>query len=129
MEKLTEEAARERVTEEAARKRVTEEAARERVTDANAVVFWITLQLLTFGLMGFGWRLPVEFQKRNVNVKIPGYIWLCCAAFHVIGDAIWLYLTIYCFRLKFRISTSTCLVFLGVCLISSLLFIWFCLTR
>ena len=56
------------LTEETVREKVTEEAARKRVTDANAVVFWITLQLLTFGLMGFGWRLPVEFQKRHVNV-------------------------------------------------------------
>ena len=49
------------LTEETVREKVTEEAARKRVTDANAVVFWITLQLLTFCLVGFCWRPPLGF--------------------------------------------------------------------
>ena len=89
----------------------------------------ITVQLLIYSLLCFGWVLLVTFEERNVNVR--GYIWLCSAAFHVIALLISTYGTIFAFRhkeLKFMVFGS--LVYLGMCLISFIsLFIWFCLDR
>ena len=98
-------------------KQSTEETMGERMTEETGaknptIDIGITVQLLIYSLLCFGWVLLVTFEERNVNVR--GYIWLCSAAFHVIALLISTYGTIFAFRhkeLKF------------------MLIIWFCLDR
>ena len=105
--------------------RMTEETGAKNPT----IDIGITVQLLIYSLLCFGWVLLVTFEERNVNVR--GYIWLCSAAFHVIALLISTYGTIFAFRhkeLKFMVFGS--LVYLGMCLTSFIsLIIWFCLDR
>lgn len=116
-------------------KQLTEETVggnlEETVAKNPPIDLGITVQLMTIFLLTFGWVLPVEFRKENVNVRIPDYIWLCSAAFHVIALLISTYVTIFAFRhkeLKFMVFGS--LVYLGMCLTSFIsLIIWFCLDR
>ena len=91
----------------------------------------ITVQLMTFFLLTFGWVLPVEFRKENVNVRIPSYIWLSSAAFHVICIVIFINIAIVAFRCKeARTLALGSLFYLGLCLTSFIsLFIWFCQDR
>ena len=115
-------------------KQSTEETMGERMTEETGaknptIDIGITVQLLIYSLLCFGWVLLVTFEERNVNVR--GYIWLCSAAFHVIALLISTYGTIFAFRhkeLKFMVFGS--LVYLGMCLTSFIsLIIWFCLDR
>ena len=117
-------------------KQLTEETVGEKLTEETVaknppIDIGITVQLLTYFLLTFGWVLLVEFRKENVNVRIPDYIWLCSAAFHVICIAIWINFAIVTFRCKeSRFLAFGSIVYLGLCLISfSLLFICFCLDR
>ena len=115
-------------------KQLTEETVGENSTEETVaknpqINLGITVLLITCVLLACGWALPGEFRKENVNVKIPGYLWLCSAAFHVICIAIWINLGIVAFRCKeSRVFAFGSSMYLGLCLISFLLlFIWFCL--
>ena len=118
---------------------MTEETLGERMTEKRVVkglniLTCIMIFLAIFPLFS-GWFLPVTFQTKNVNVKIPDYIWLSSAAFHVIITTIWTSITIAAFRDKDSTKESKTaafvgLLFVGLCLTSSVfLFIWFCRDR
>lgn len=108
--------------------KATEETGAETLQKVSTIDQYAVL-FLTFFLLSFGWVFPVAFPKENVNVRIPGYIWLSSAAFHVIGAAIWINVVIFAFQYKeLRSLAYKSLVYLGLCLISFIsLFIWFCL--
>ena len=93
------------------------------------------LLFLTIFPLGSGFLLPYIFQTKNDNVRIPDYIWLSSAAFHVISTALWTGFTIVDFQDKDSTRESKtgvwwCLLCLGFCLtISVFLLIWFCRDR
>ena len=116
----------EKATEETVGKRMTE----ERVDKFQEIITCIII-FLTIFLLCSGWFLPTAFQIKNVNVRIPDYIWLSSAAFHVIITTIWTSLTIVVFQNKdssreWKAVAFGFLSILGLCLTSFVsLFTWF----
>jgi hypothetical protein len=118
---------------------VTEETDVERMAKGERTktldILSCILLFLTIFPLGSGFLLPYIFQTKNDNVRIPDYIWLSSAAFHVISTAIWTGFTISAFQDKDSTRESTGavwlgLIFLGLCLtLSVFLLIWFCRDR
>ena len=118
---------------------VTEETDGERMAKGERTktldIFACIIFFLTIFLLCSVWILPVEFQERNFNVRVPDYIWLSSAAYLVIITTIWTGFTIIAFQQKDSSRESTAavwvgLIFLGLCLtISVFLFIGFCRDR
>ena len=112
-------------------KQLTEETVggnlEETVAKNPPIDLGITVQLMTIFLLTFGWVLPVEFRKENVNVRIPSYIWLSSAAFHVICIVVFINIAIVAFQHKeARTLAYKSLAFVGLCLTSFIsLVIWF----